>query len=464
MRRLGERKEGSPERSELERLVRFYDPPAIDDRPGSGHPTWLEANGWRLLARPGLDGSGEEIQRFLLPDGRAISARLDPGTGRVNVPFSLAEVYLNYVHETWRRSTRLRALSPRQLAAYYHLKRFIPRPVQLSARRVLIRLQGDPEFPRWPLDESVFRLLRFYAKCALLTAGETDLPFIWFWPRPYKAAALLTHDVESAEGLRLSVDIADAEEERGFRSLFNVVADEYPIDWGIVRELRDRGFELGVHGLHHDRSMFSSRAAFDAQQPGVKRMAEKLGAEGFRSPALHRVVDWLGDLPVSYDCTVPHSDPYEPQPGGCCSLWPFFIKNLVELPITLPQDHLLLALLGHRTIAVWQTQLERIELMNGLAQILTHPDKGYLGEPKHRALYVEFLDFLRDRSDLWIPLPREAAEWWRSRDAGHDVDGRFMRGAARLDGEGTVTLAPESMLSRREDIPHTVDVRRRLGA
>ena len=112
--------------------------------------------------------------------------------------------------------------------------------------------------------------------------------------------------------------IADLEQERGLRSSFNIVADEYPIDWGIVEELRGRGFELGVHGVFHDRSMFSSRAEFERQQPDLRAMAERLGADGFRSPATHRVIAWLADLPVSYDCTVPNSDPYEPQPGGCC--------------------------------------------------------------------------------------------------------------------------------------------------
>ena len=74
-------------------------------------------------------------------------------------------------------------------------------------------------------------------------------------------------------------------------------------------------------------------------------MAERLGVEGFRSPATHRVNAWLADLPVSYDCTVPMSDPYEPQPGGCCSPWPFFIGSVVELPYTIPQDHTTFTLL-----------------------------------------------------------------------------------------------------------------------
>jgi peptidoglycan/xylan/chitin deacetylase (PgdA/CDA1 family) len=362
-------------------------------------------------------------------------ARFESDTGRVSVPFNLSEAYLNYVHERWHSTGQGRHLSDRQLALFYRMKRFIPRNVQLRARRVLIRRQKDPEFPRWPLDESVSRLFRLYAKCLLLAAGQTELPFRWFWPKPYRAALVLTHDVESAEGLRLAVELADLEEERGLRSSFNVVADWYPIDWGIVRELQARGFEFGVHGVHHDRSMFSSRAAFESQQPAVREMAAKLGAVGFRSPATHRVIDWLADLPLAYDCSVPHSDPFEPQPGGCCSLWPFFLGDVVELPYTLPQDHTVFTLLGHRSIDVWRTQLERIEGLNGLAQVLSHPDPGYLGDLSKRALYVEFLDLVRERSELWTPLPREAADWWRVRDDASGSDDRIAPGTVRLDGD-----------------------------
>jgi len=427
------------QRSPLERLLAPITEAGVDDGAGPGPPVWLHHGDWRLLARPRAGAAtGEEIARFAVPEGDDVSARFDEESRRVWVPFSLSEAYLNYVHERWRASEATEGLSERQLALFYSLKRFIPRSVQLRARRALVRRQQDPEFPKWPLDESVSRLVRFYARCLLMADPPGELRFRWFWPDAHRAALLLTHDVESAEGLRLAVELADLEEERGLRSSFNVVADWYPIDWGIVEELRSRGFELGVHGVHHDRSMFSSRESFDAQQPAVREMAEKLGAVGFRSPATHRVIDWLGDLPVSYDCTVPHSDPFEPVPGGCCSLWPFFIGDVVELPYTLPQDHTLLTLLAHDTIDVWQRQVERIEDLNGMAEILTHPDPGYLGDAPKRALYVEFLDFLSSRPGLWTPLPRDAAAWWRGRDRGEDP--RITAGRARLDGN--VVLEP----------------------
>jgi hypothetical protein len=278
-----------------------------------------------------------------------------------------------------------------------------------------------------------------------LAGGKRELAFDWFWPAPYGAALILTHDVESAEGLRLAIELADLEEERGLRSSFNIVARWYPIDEGILHELRGRGFELGVHGVYHDRSMFASRTAFESQLPIVSEMATRIGAVGFRSPATHRIFEWLADLPLAYDSSVPHSDPFEPIPGGCCSLWPFFIGNVVELPYTLPQDHTLFTLLGHRSTSLWQDQVERIERLHGLVELLTHPDPGYLGDRSKRALYVEFLEAIRERQGLWKPLPREVAEWWRQRDTRAEGAWPIAVGHAWLDEDtGEVTLEPQA--------------------
>jgi peptidoglycan/xylan/chitin deacetylase (PgdA/CDA1 family) len=375
---------------------------------------------------------GEPVAAFTTAEGQTLAARIDPGSGVVTVPFSVEEAYRNYVTEAWQSSGPGRRLSSRQLDAYYALRRFIPDRARAGARRVFARWQRGADFPAWPYDGSVERLLRFYAQCMLLAADAQELEFRWFWPKGHRAAVILTHDVESAEGLRLAVDIADIEERHGLRSSFNIVADWYPVDDGILRELCERGFELGVHGVHHDRSMFSSRASFEAQVPVAWAWGQELGAHGFRSPATHRINEWLSELPFEYDCTISLSDPYEPIPGGCASPWPFFLSEVIELPYTLPQDYTLFTVLAQRSIDLWLDQIHRLEGVNGLIQCVSHPDPGYLGDPLHRDLYEEALGALVQREGLWMALPREVARWWRERDAGSSED--LVRGVARLDG------------------------------
>ena len=326
----------------------------------------------------------------------------------------LSSAYDALVMERWA-SADASALPHWALAAFYRVRRVIPRGLQLALRRALIKRQGLPDFPKWPYDESVRDLLAKLA--AILAAPGEEIRFRWFWPHGARAALALTHDVESAAGLKNALRVAEIEAARGFCSSFNVVKCWYEIDHGVLRELAARGFEIGVHGVWHDRSLFSTRAAFESQLELLSEAADSFGAVGFRSPATYRVNDWLAELPFEYDCTVPLSDPYEPQPGGCCSPWPYFIGDTVELPWTLTQDHTLFTLLRHRDVELWLGQVERLRDAAGLIQALTHPDPGYLGEPQNARRYEAFLDQMAEHTDLWNALPRDIARWWRHRDS-----------------------------------------------
>lgn len=428
--------------SGIETLLSVENGPAVVERPlngghpdmaaqsrvvfcarGSGPQEWLTGADCRVLVRPCPQSpKGEIFASFRTSAGESLDC-IDRGDGTVWLPFSLAQAYENYVLERWTTDHGSRWLSPRELNMYYRVKRLIPRRVQLAARRGLIAWRGNPDFPRWPHDDSVERLTRFLGTCVLRALSAEEVPLRWFWPNGMRAAAILTHDIEGPSGLRNALRIADLEEARGFRSCFNVVGDWYTIDWGVIRELSQRGHEIGSHGLYHDRSLFSSRASFEQQLPRLRESVARLNAVGFRSPAIHRVPEWLAELPVEYDTTMPLSDPYEAQPGGVCSSWPFFIGNVVELPYTLPQDHTLFNLMGCRDAGPWVEQMRRLKSSFGLIQCVSHPDRGYLGESRNEAIYRDFLDILRDEEGVWHTLPRQVCEWWRARLGGRSLPG-----------------------------------------
>jgi peptidoglycan/xylan/chitin deacetylase (PgdA/CDA1 family) len=317
--------------------------------------------------------------------------------------------------ERWRNDVKTSSLPPSALSFFYRIKRLVPRSMQISLRRLLIRHQGSPGFPAWPFERAGSDLVQIALVDALLEHDVTAIRFPWFWPDGARAAVVLTHDVESEQGLADAGRTAAWEEHHGFRSSFNVVSDWYPIDMDLVGELAQRGHEIGSHAIHHDRSLFSSRREFERQLPLLRESADRLGAVGFRSPATHRVVEWLRELPFSYDCTMPHSDPYEPIPGGTATIWPFFHGDVIELPYSTPQDHTLYTLLGHTDNRLWREQFERVVECNGLFQMLTHPDPAYLGQPVIGRAYRETLQAIADREDIWVALPREVAEWWRRR-------------------------------------------------
>ena len=358
----------------------------------------------------------------LRPGDRALIARwrderwdaLERRAGPL-APRDAGEWYECLVFERWRDGSNAIGLPLFALELFYKVKRFIPRSIQLAMRRKLVERQGNPVFPAWPFEIAGSDLLRIAVADALLDHGVDAVRFPWFWPHGARAAVTFTHDVESADGLARASVIARWEEQHGFRSSFNIVIDEYPVDMAQVAHLANRGHEIGSHAIHHDRSLFVSRESFEQQLPLLREAAERLGAVGFRSPATHRVVEWLGELPFSYDCTMPHSDPYEPIPGGTASAWPFFHGDVVELPYTAPQDHTLFNLLDHHDGSLWRRQFDRIIACNGLFQAVTHPDSEYLGRSVVSAAYRDLLEAVASREDVWVALPRDIADWWRRR-------------------------------------------------
>lgn len=127
----------------------------------------------------------------------------------------------------------------------------------------------------------------------------------------------------------------------------------------------------------------------------------------------------MPELGCAYDTSFPDTDPFEPLPGGCCSIFPFFIDGIVELPITLVQDHTLFEILGHHSISAWVLKSKWIIHHHGLINLIVHPD--YMRTPERLELYESFLLFLNEQQGGWHALPREVAQWWKTRSA-FDVD------------------------------------------
>ena len=124
-------------------------------------------------------------------------------------------------------------------------------------------------------------------------------------------------------------------------------------------------------------------------------------------------------LGFEYDSSYPDTDPYEPQPGGCCTYLPFFNEEMVELPITLPQDHTVFTILGHAGSEVWLHKARAVRARGGMVLALTHPD--YAGDPRVRRAWQDLLEEFHGDPTVWHALPCEAAAWWRRRAASRVV-------------------------------------------
>jgi hypothetical protein len=302
---------------------------------------------------------------------------------------------------------------------YYGLKPFIPQSLRTAIRRKLAtRLRrniGDV----WPI-----------------MPGSERPPEDWpGWPQGKKFAFVLTHDVESEAGLNRCRCLMELELELGFRSSFNFIPEgDYQVPAELRQELTATGFEVGIHDLKHDGWLFASRRTFKRGAERINHYVREWGVSGFRSGFMFRNLDWLHDLDVQYDASTFDTDPFEPQPDGRHTIFPFWVSapltghsefrdwrsegkaqssngtdqkaeardqrsdligrisearpqssagtgqsirsggGYVELPYTLPQDFTLFVLLQEKTPEIWLRKLDWIAQHGGMALVDVHPD------------------------------------------------------------------------------------------
>lgn len=310
------------------------------------------------------------------------------------------------------------------LSAYYKLKPLIPRRAQLAMRGAYARWKLKRVSHMWPIDPK---------------AG--DPPPGWRgWPDGKRFALVLTHDVERAQGQDKCRPLAELEMELGFRSSFNFVAEDYPVDRGLQRYLVENGFEIGLHGLNHRGDMFSPVRRFLEEAPRINRYLREWEAVGFRAPSMYRDFQLLGLLEIRYDSSSYDTDPFEPLPRGLGTIFPQFIASnpqpvpsnlepvtcnlhpphgFIELPYTLPQDHTLFLVLKEKDISIWKRKLDWIAEKGGMALLNVHPDymalegRANSGFSYPSRLYKEFLNYVLSayKGDYWHALPKEVAEY-----------------------------------------------------
>lgn len=312
---------------------------------------------------------------------------------------------------------------------YYTAKPFLPRKLRLTLRRWrakrILRRCGDT----WPILES---------------AGRK--PDGWpGWPDGKQFAFVLTHDVESKVGLERVKPLAELEMRLGFRSAFYFIPEgPYTIPPKLLQWLTQNGFEVGVHDLRHDGKLFRSRELFRKHAARINHYLREWDAVGFRAGFMLHNLDWFHDLEIEYDASTFDTDPFEPQPDGVGTIFPFVVQRsdfgaqiselrnhkpvltadrcpltsgYVELPYTLPQDFTLGCLLRDSAMTVWERKLQWIAKAGGMAMVIVHPDYLMLGDALRANaevgadVYARWLRRVRDDYGgvSWNVLPHEVA-------------------------------------------------------
>jgi len=221
-----------------------------------------------------------------------------------------------------------------------------------------------------------------------------------------KKICIITHDVESEKGLRRALKLKEIEEKYEVESTWFLLTKEYSLDKKMVKRLSENG-EIALHGDRHEAKFYSLKKGEIVER--LKKSKEKLEEVteeeviGFRAPLLQynkKMLEVVGEAGFQYDSSAPAWEPLNPlamKQDGIELLNPIKINGLIEVPVTLVQDHQMLHILmfkPEQAIEYWIEEMNNIEKLGGISVLLIHPDYE-LASDKSIALYENLLKKLK---------------------------------------------------------------------
>jgi hypothetical protein len=373
-------------------------------------PNFFQFGSARCYGRLFLDGFQHEFDSR----NHDVKKLASLSEGIVRLPFSPTEIINNLRLERYAED---KAPDEFFRHLYYHLRPLTTMAMRKRIQRFHARNWRGLEFPGWPVDTTVENLCEELLLLSMKAQGIKTLPFVWFWPRGSQGCVVMTHDVETRAGLEFCEELMDVDDSFGIKASFQTVPeDRYDVSNEFFNKIRSRGFEIGIQDLNHDGRLFDSEEEFLRRAEIINRYASNYCAKGFRAAVLYRKPEWLDRLNFSFDMSMPNVAHLDPQRGGCCTVFPYFIGNILELPLTTTQDYTLFHILNDCSVDLWKGQTELILAKHGLATFIVHPD--YVNERSTMVVYKELLQYLsglREKRALWFALPSDVDAWWRAR-------------------------------------------------
>jgi hypothetical protein len=218
-----------------------------------------------------------------------------------------------------------------------------------------------------------------------------------------------------------------------------VVLNRHPT---VARRLADEGVEFAVHGyIHTDHSRLSEQHQREqfARALDVFKI-QRIPAIGFRSPYLRynegtvRAVasagfQYISNETVSFDVLDCSDYPagrwseyeraltlYQAKPVAKESVRPFLRENLVNIPVAMPDDEILIDRLDitdpTRVGQIWSLMLDITHINEDILTLQLHPERGEIC----RSALAMVLSVAKMRTpSVWVAQLRDVAGWWRDR-------------------------------------------------
>jgi len=341
--------------------------------------------------------------------------------GSLVLPYHPWDAYRNIVEEAYLGEVK--APLHARVALPYH---WVPGPLRLAiypliAGRSGIDIESSPPYPSWPIEPRLdsFRSTLFQGLTE--AKGPTKNTTQGAWPKGRRYVFMMTHDIDTKEGMKMAGQVLDEMVELGLKPCFFLVAHGYQWDDGFCDAVRQAGGEIALHGDTHDnRIAFEPRERIKTRLDSCRELIERHHILGFRSPSLlvsHDLYEEIGAR-FAWDSSVPDCDTNTligPR-RGCGTIFPYRRQGTIVLPITMPADDRLL-LLGYRgldLLGLLRRKWQHVREVGGLCHFLTHPEPHLFGKSVIRDLFRALIQEAVDLDDCWIATPSMVADYWRS--------------------------------------------------
>ncbi len=264
---------------------------------------------------------------------------------------------------------------------------------------------------------------------ASIVLSSGPIPRVRFWRRGKTYAMAVTHDVETSYGLEKGAPhLLEVERKLEVSSTWNLPSNRYPISKGSLREMAESG-EIGGHDTKHDGRLILLNTNEKVKRlKSCKNTLEELSerpVRGFRAPLLQHSPELTfaeAKTGYQYDSSCPSWEILSPtsmRAHGVGTVFPFEMNGVLEIPVSLPQDHQLIRVAGQTPSVAVDSLLRLSNWVRGLGGacvLLIHPDYE-LGLRENLSEYQRLLqDFVSD-PNCHIMTMGELADWWRQRES-----------------------------------------------
>jgi peptidoglycan/xylan/chitin deacetylase (PgdA/CDA1 family) len=304
----------------------------------------------------------------------------------------------------------------------FHLATSLPLPYNVVPKQLRdLLMKNNDEHSRLNLyDVLPLDALRFALAKSIEQTLNGKLPRKTWCSK--SSICILTHDVETRDGLEKSAKVKKLEEKYDLPSTWFIPSKQYFLDSKIIKDLENNG-AVGSHDTKHDGRLFHlSKKDITQRLVESKRNLESITNKpinGFRAPLLQHstnILLGLGESGFLYDASIPTWEPKHPRtmsPHGIGTVFPIHIEGINEIPLTMVQDHQLLCILDltpKEVVSEWISNMAVIKELGGCCVYLSHPEYDLL-DAKGLSYYEELLNAITSDPELLVALPTAVCEF-----------------------------------------------------